>query len=125
MNEADTVVFTSSTEDNRFHKTAELDRWWFRKALQNYVKTETSVTRLRVTNRFDSLKLTSVLNMFNAPRQSQNRYPTGGGLSGSVIDYNPLSSSTYDGYDPWSGSTSPAPEPQSSFTSVIGSLVWL
>jgi hypothetical protein len=64
--------------------------------------------------------------MFNAPRPAQNRYQTTGALGGSFVDSNPLSSSAYDGYDPWSGTTTPptAPE-QSTFSRIIGELLRL
>lgn len=65
--------------------------------------------------------------MFNSPRPVQ---PYGGpstasnGFGGSYVDENPLSSSAYDGLDPWSAAPSPSPTPMppatSGFSSVIG-----
>ena len=66
--------------------------------------------------------------MFNSPRPSQRYVGTtpNGGLGGSFVDTNPLSSSVYDeGLDPWSSAPSPAPTPipqapASVFSAVIG-----
>ncbi|KZS94324.1 hypothetical protein SISNIDRAFT_409700 [Sistotremastrum niveocremeum HHB9708] len=64
--------------------------------------------------------------MFNAPRLSQNRYQSTnngfGGASSSFLEdsVNPLTSSSYDGLDPWSAApTPPPPEVSSSFANVI------
>lgn len=62
--------------------------------------------------------------MFNAPRPAQRYASTpGNGLAGSYVDQNPLSSSAYDGLDPWSAAPTPSPPPvaaPSVFSSVIG-----
>lgn len=62
--------------------------------------------------------------MFNTPRANV-RY--GSGLVASYDDNDPLSSSAYDGLDPWSAgpspiTTPPPPAVPSVFSNVIGSL---
>ncbi|KZS94326.1 hypothetical protein SISNIDRAFT_484559 [Sistotremastrum niveocremeum HHB9708] len=63
--------------------------------------------------------------IFNAPRLSQNRYQSTnngfGGASSSFLEdsVNPLTSSSYDGLDPWSAAPTPPPsEVSSSFANV-------
>ncbi|KAF9047100.1 hypothetical protein BDZ89DRAFT_1058168 [Hymenopellis radicata] len=63
--------------------------------------------------------------MFNSPRPAQ-RYggsTSANGFGGSFVDENPLSSSVYDGLDPWSAAPSPSPTPMppasTTFSSVI------
>lgn len=73
--------------------------------------------------------------MFNAPRPGQRYIATStNGLSGSLVDENPLANSVYDdGLDPWSSAPSPVPTPapnpppssSTTFSAVIGGSYYL